>query len=111
VVQAAAAANIVLLRREGDRVVIDNDPEVVDNWRVDQVLTSVFELPSARAVDLEPLLLRRQKLLAQARLSKADEAELRDLEATIGSLPTAESPDDIKAMDIIRRAAKLLENA
>ncbi|MBD2070731.1 AAA family ATPase [Leptolyngbya sp. FACHB-671] len=111
VVQAAADANIVLLRREGDRVVIDNNPEIVDNWRVDQVLTSVFELPTARPVDLEPMLARRQELLEKARLSKADEAELQELEAKIGSLPTAETPDDIKAMDIIRRAAQLLENS
>lgn len=111
VVQAAQDANIVLLRREGDRVVIDNNPEIVENWRVDQVLTSVFELPTARPADLEPLLARRQELLSKARLSKADKAELQELEAQIGSLPTAETPEDIKAMDIIRRAAKLLENS
>ncbi|WP_190437375.1 AAA family ATPase [Trichocoleus desertorum] len=111
VVQAAKDANIVLLRREGDRVVIDNNPEIVENWRVDQVLTSVFELPTARPADLEPLLARRQELLSKARLSKADKAELQELEAQIGALPTAETPEDIKAMDIIRRAAKLLENS
>lgn len=111
VVQAAKDANIVLLRREGDHVVIDNDPEIIDNWRVDQVLTSVFELPTARSTDLEPLLARRQKLLSKAKLTKKDEAELRELASKIGSLPTAETPDDIKAMDIIRRAAKLLENS
>ncbi|MBM0741627.1 AAA family ATPase [Phormidium sp. CLA17] len=111
VVQAAKDANIVLLRREGDRVVIDNDPEIVDNWRVDQVLTSVFEMPTARPASLEPLLTRRQEILSNARLSKADEAELQELETQIGSLPTAETPDDIKAMDIIRRAAQLLENS
>jgi predicted ATP-binding protein involved in virulence len=111
VVQAAKDANIVLLRREGDRVIIDNNPEIIDNWRVDQVLTSVFELPTARPAKLDPLLSRRQKLLSKAKLTKKDEAELRELEAKIGSMPTAETPDDIKAMDIIRRAAKLLENS
>jgi len=111
VVQAAKDANIVLLRREGDRVIIDNDPEIVDNWRVDQVLTSVFELPTARSASLELLLLRREEILSKAHLSEADEVELQELATQIGSLPTAESPDDIEAMDIIRRAAKLLENA
>ncbi len=111
VVQAAQNANIVLLRREGDRVVIDNNPEIIDNWRVDQVLTSVFELPTARPASLEPLLSRRQELLSKARLTKADKVELKDLEEKIGPLPTAETPDDIKAMDIIRRAAQLLENS
>ncbi|MBF2049613.1 MAG: AAA family ATPase [Leptolyngbya sp. IPPAS B-1204] len=111
VVQAAKDANIVLLRREGDRVVIDNNPEIIDNWRVDQVLTSVFELPTARPAELEPLLNRRRELLTKAKLTKADKAELQELEAKIGTLPTAETPDDIKAMDIIRRAAQLLENS
>jgi predicted ATP-binding protein involved in virulence len=111
VVQAAKDANIVLLRREGDRVVIDNNPEIIENWRVDQVLTSVFELPTARPADVEPLLTRRQALLTKSRLTKADKAELQQLEQRIGSLPTAENPEDIKAMDIIRRAAKLLENS
>lgn len=111
VVQAAKDANIVLLRRDGDRVIIDNDPEIVENWRVDQVLTSIFELPSARPADLDPLLLRRQEILSKAKLSKADHAELQELEEKIGALPTAETLDDIEAMDIIRRAAKLLENS
>jgi predicted ATP-binding protein involved in virulence len=111
VVQAAKDANIVLLRREGDRVIIDNNPEIIDNWRVDQVLTSVFELPSTRPANLDPLLKRRHELLSKAKLTKKDEAELRELNAKIGSMPTAETPDDIKAMDIIRRAAKLLENS
>jgi predicted ATP-binding protein involved in virulence len=111
VVQAAKDANIVLLRREGDRVVIDNNPEIIENWRVDQVLTSVFELPTARPTDVEPLLTRRRELLAKSRLSKADKTELQDLDQRIGALPTAETLDDIKAMDIIRRAAQLLENS
>ncbi len=111
VVQAAKDANIVLLRREGDRVIIDNDPTIIENWRVDQVLSSVFELESDRPPHIEPLLKRREEILSQAHLTEADEAELKSLAQQIGSLPTADSPKDIEAMDIIRRAAKLLENA
>jgi predicted ATP-binding protein involved in virulence len=109
VVQAAQDANIVLLRREGDRVVIDNNPEIIENWRVDQVLTSVFEMPSARPAKIEPLLQRRKELLTKPKLTPSDRAELKELEAQIGTLPTAETSEDIKAMDIIRRAAKLLD--
>jgi predicted ATP-binding protein involved in virulence len=111
VVQAAKNANIVLLRREGDRVVIDNDPEIIDNWRVEQVLSSVFELPSPHSPDIAPLIKRRRKLLAKSKLTAKDERELKKLEAQIGTIPTAESPEDIRAMDIIRKAAKLLENS
>lgn len=109
VVQAAQDANIVLLRREGDHVVIDNKPEIIENWRVDQVLTSVFEMPSARPAKIEPLLQRRKEILTKPKLTASDRAELKELEAKIGTLPTAETSEDIKAMDIIRRAAKLLD--
>jgi predicted ATP-binding protein involved in virulence len=109
IVQAARNANIVLLKREGDHVVIDNDPEIVDNWRVDQVLTSVFEMPTARPADVEKFILRRRELLAKSKLTKKDQAELKQLEEQIGSLPTGESQVDIRAMDIIRRAAQYLE--
>jgi len=109
VVQAAQDANIVLLKRKGDRVVIDNNPEVLKNWRIDQVLTSVFEMQSSRPAKIEPWLKRRKEILTKPHLTEADKAELKKLEAKIGTLPTAETPEDIKAMDIIRRAAKLLE--
>jgi hypothetical protein len=57
------------------------------------------------------LLARRQEILTKSKLTKADKAELKELEDKIGTLPTAETSDDIKAMDIIRRAAKLLEKS
>jgi hypothetical protein len=53
---------------------------------------------------------RRRTILAKSSLTKKDKQELKELEAKIGNLPTAESPADIQAMDIIRKAAKLLEN-
>jgi predicted ATP-binding protein involved in virulence len=109
VVQAARNANLVLLRREGDHVVIDNNPEVIENWRVEQVLTSVFDLPSTLPADIEPLVQRRRETLAKSSLTRKDKQELKELEAKIGNLPTAESAADIQAMDIIRKAAKLLE--
>jgi predicted ATP-binding protein involved in virulence len=107
VVQAAQDANIVLLRREGDRVVIENNPEIIDNWRVDQILTSLFELPSARSATLDPLLKRREEILTKPKLTPKDKAELKAIAEQIGHLPTGETPEDIQAMDIIRRAAKL----
>jgi predicted ATP-binding protein involved in virulence len=110
VVQAAVNANVVLLRREGDYVVIDNDVQAIKGWRVDQVLTSdLFGLPSARPPQLDYALKERTRLLAKARLTAKDKARLRELEAHIGTLPTGETPQDIEAMDIIRRAADLLK--
>ncbi|MBN1974057.1 MAG: AAA family ATPase [Sedimentisphaerales bacterium] len=109
VVQAAANANIVLLKREGDHVVIDNNPQSVLGWRTDQILTGLFELPS-RSFEIEELQKKRRELLSKARLTKTDKKKLKDIESKMGTLPTAETPEDIEAMEIIRQAAKRLKN-
>ncbi len=110
VVQAAQDANIVLLRREGDHVVIENNVEAVRNWRVDQILTSdLFGLESARPPETDKLLAERTKILSKSRLTKKDRERLKELEEQIGSLPTGETPEDIEAMDVIRRAAERLK--
>lgn len=108
VVQSATDANIVLLRREGDHVVIDNDIETIKGWRIDQVLTSdLFGLPSARPPQMDAAMKERTRILGKSRLTKADKAKLAQLEQEIGDLPAGETPADISAMDIIRRAAEL----
>jgi len=110
VVQAASDANVVLLRREGDHVVIDNDVKDIHGWRVDQILTSdLFGLESARPPQLDPLLTERTKILSKSRLTKKDKARLEEIEAEIGALPTGETPEDMEAMDVIRRAADHLK--
>lgn len=111
VVQAVEDANIVLLRREGDHVVIDNNPVNVDGWRVDQILTSeLFGLPSARPPKYEALQEKRTKLLSKARLTTKDKKKLAAIDSEISALPTAETPEDIEAMEIIRKAADKLKN-
>jgi predicted ATPase len=110
VVQAAQNANVALLRREGDHVVIDNDVERIKGWRVDQVLTSdLFGLQSARPPELDELLAKRKELLSKGRLTRKDRATLSDVENKIGPLPAGETPEQIRSIDIINRAAKLIQ--
>jgi len=110
VVQAAQDANIVLLRREDNEVLIENNVEAVRNWRVDQILTSdLFGLESARPPETDKFLAERTKILSKARLTKKDRGRLKKLEEEIGSLPTGETPEEIEAMDVIRRAAERLK--
>ena len=109
VVQASTNANIVLLRRDGDHVVIDNNPLSVLGWRTDQILTGLFELPSGRSVEIEELQKQRRKILSKAKLYKAEKEKLKETESQMGALPAAETHEDIEAMDIIRQAAKSLK--
>lgn len=108
VVQASENENIVVLRREGDHVVIDNDVETVRGWRVDQVLTSdLFGLKTARPPQYDELIAQRNAILDKPSLDAQDRAVLDRIEA---ALPAGERPEDLKAMEIIQRAAAKLEH-
>jgi hypothetical protein len=110
VVQAAGAdANVVLLKREGDHVIIKKETQDVRGWRIDQLLTSdLFGLPSARAPQLDGLLARRQQLLTQPSLSEMDKQELAELERQIGPLPGGETAEDAKTKLLLDETIRLL---
>jgi len=112
VVQGAEDANIAVLRREGDHVVIDNDVEAIRGWRVDQVLTSdLFGLESARPPRLDQLLAERTALLSKPRLTRQDKTRLQQLESDIGELPTGETKTERDAIALIERVADKLRAA
>jgi predicted ATP-binding protein involved in virulence len=111
IVQSAPQdANIVLLRKEGDHVVIDNDLKSVQNWRLDQILTSdLFGLGSARGKEAEEKLQERQELLSKGKLSKKEQERLNELNSFANRLPTAYNYEDIEAMSIVQEAAEYLK--
>ncbi|MDQ7091481.1 MAG: AAA family ATPase [Methylococcales bacterium] len=110
IVQAAENANIVVLERDGDEVKIKPQKDVIQGWRVDQLLASdLFGEISSRSEEYEKNMTERRKILSKAKLTPKDKNRLEELKVEMGSIPTAETPEDIGAMEIIRRAAKLLE--
>lgn len=110
IVQAAENANIVVLKREANGVVIQQQHQDVQGWRIDQLLTSdLFDLKSARSPHYENLLEQRRQILSKPELNAEDKQQLAVLKAEIGDLPTAETAEDIQTMDIIRRAAQILK--
>jgi len=109
--QVAEKENFVLcIKRQEERdVVIENDPNVVRGWRVDQILTSeLFGGLGARSPEIEDLFVQRDELLAKPSRSADEEAELERFRGQIAELPTAQFPSEQKAMDSIREAAALL---
>lgn len=102
--------NIAVLRREGDHVVIDNDPENVRNWRVDQILASdLFSVEGRRSSDTDDLLAKRRKILSKPKLTKKDRAKVEEIEEQVGYLPGEETVEDREAWEIVRRAADRLK--
>ncbi len=111
VVQAAPPdANLVLLRKEGDLVVIDNEIESVHNWRLDQILSCFYDINSSRGPETEKWMTERKLLLQKKDLSGEEQERLEELNEKTFQLPTADNPADIKAMDIIRKAAAYLQS-
>ena len=107
IVQASQGANLAVLRKEGDHVVIENNPQNIKNWRVDQILTSdLFGLESARPPETEELLRERKGLLQKQARSEKEQIRLEQIEEEIEFMPATEDPDLNEAMDIIKRAAK-----
>jgi predicted ATP-binding protein involved in virulence len=111
IVQSAPKdSNIVLLRKEGDQVVIDNDIKSVQNWRIDQILTSdLFGLESARGKETEQKLEERKQLLSKDKLTKKEKDRLNELNSFANRLPVAYTHSDIEAMNIVQEAAEYLK--
>jgi ABC-type multidrug transport system ATPase subunit len=105
-------ANIVLLKRQGDQVIIHNNEEMIKGWRIDQVLTSdLFYLPSARPSEYDNYLKRKEKILSKPQLTLADEQELEEIGKKLDELPivTENTSEDNEAMKLIRETAELLK--
>ena len=88
-----------------DHVVIENEPEVVEGWRFDQILVGLFGLETARSLRIEALMKEREELLEKDPITQQDSERLREIADELSMLPTAESPEDQAAMKIIRQAA------
>jgi energy-coupling factor transporter ATP-binding protein EcfA2 len=109
IVQAAPNANLALLRREGDHVVIENNVDHIRKWRVDQILASeLFEEQPVYPPETEMLLEERTRILSKSRLTAKDKVRVAEIDAELDKLPSAARPADREAMDLIRETAKLL---
>lgn len=111
IVQAAEDANIALLRREGDHVVIENDVDYIRNWRVDQILSSTsFSNVGGESALSERLMAERTVLVEKgAERTEADEVRLREIDAEMEKLPAGTTAEDREASAFIREAAAWLK--
>ncbi len=112
IVQSAPVeANIVLLRKEKDQVVVDNDRASVQNWRLDQILASdLFGFKSSRGAEAEKKLEERKQLLAKKDLTNEERKRLDELNSFAHLLPTAYKEEDIDVMNVLQEAAEYLRN-
>jgi predicted ATP-binding protein involved in virulence len=109
IVQAATDANIVLLKRRGTQVIVNNDPEIVRNWRIDQVLTSdLFGLETSRRPDVQKMMDSRKKILSMPRITDADKTKLHTIEKQLGAIPEYDTMIERQAYSAVDKVAALL---
>ena len=112
IVQAALdkKANIVVCRKEGDKVVIDNNPDEVKGWRIDQILTSdLFELSSSKSISFEEMRNEKTNILLKDKLTDLDKDRLEFLNKKLNISPVFTSKESINAEELIKKAAELLK--
>lgn len=79
-VQAAIDANYAVLRETSAGVEIVSEPEDVEGWRVDQILTSeLFGLTTTRGDKYNKLLQEQRKLAKKARRTTSEQKRLKQL--------------------------------
>ena len=106
--QAAIGLNLAVVLRDGDTACIHNDPAVIDNWRIDQVVTSELFGLAPWSPDVQGKLDEQAQLVQKAKRSSRDNRRLEELELFASSLPTGLPPALEQAMDIIHRAASAI---
>ena len=81
--------NVAVLRQTeaGEHVVIENDPDVVEGWRFDQILVGLFGLQTARSQRVETLMKTREELLEKKPVTPQDEVRLRKIADELSSQP------------------------
>lgn len=110
IVQASAKANIVLLKQVGDHVEVENDPEIVEDWRIDQLLTSdLFGLESARSKSTAKEMAAQDALLAKDVRTPEEEQQLQKLNERLKSLPLYDSPEEKKAQSVLDKMIEILQ--
>ncbi|MGV3613420.1 MAG: AAA family ATPase [Fluviicola sp.] len=105
-VQAALEHNFAVLKFENDAVRIINEPEGVDGWRIDQILTSeLFGLESARGQEYDTLIQRRDQISQKKRLTKEEKSELDQIYQKLSELPVGETIEEIENRELISQIA------
>jgi predicted ATP-binding protein involved in virulence len=92
--QASLDANLVVFQEENRQVSIWNDADRLLDWRLDQVVTALFGLSSARPPNIQAIFDERDQLLDMPKRTPAQEARLNELKSKIAGLSGSNSATD-----------------
>ncbi len=100
--------NIAVVTREGDHAIIDNDPQTVRSWRLDQVSVGLLHDADPYAPEIVEAFETRRTLLGKQTLDPEDQERLEVANALVAAIPSDLTPENDEAAKLIREAAALL---
>jgi predicted ATP-binding protein involved in virulence len=108
IVQSEEDTNVILLRRNGDEVQVVNDVDYATSWRIDQILSSDLFGTGAYSPQTEQKLKQRRNIILKDKPTKTQRQQLASLDDAFVTLPVSESPEAIKAREIIKQYASTI---
>lgn len=109
-VQAATDANYEVLRHYKREITVESNPLDIQNWSVDQILTSdIFNLGTALNPKTQKLLDKRKEILSKKRLTGEDKIKLEKVEKELGEVPTHNIKSEMLANSAVDKVAALLK--
>lgn len=101
-VQAAIKSNYAVVKENEEGIIVLNDPLVIDGWRVDQILTNLFNV-SSRSIEVEEIIKRRRLLINKKKRDDNENRELEKLNDQISTFPIMENSENQVLLDHIHK--------
>ncbi|MGA6117048.1 AAA family ATPase [Sphingobacterium anhuiense] len=108
IVQAVEGKYDILLYHlnKNGNIEIDNDPKIIANWRIDQVLSSkYFNIENTRPIYTDKYLKIKQEIIRKGEISEIDKLTLKELEDDLGYLPLGETITEIESLAFLNKLA------
>ena len=106
-VQSIEGGDMILFRREGDKVIIDQNDYFIEGWRIDHVLASeIFDLTSTRAPKYDNFFRLRNSIIQKGEITENDKRELVSLLEGATHFPNGETIYDIETHVFLSSVAK-----
>ena len=105
--QSSETENICVVYKNGTKLMIDSNPDVVKGWSIGQISTSeLFGIESERSFDIAKTTNKRRRLLRKDSLSDNEKKQLEALNAEIDGLPLGDNKLESDAMKILKDFAE-----
>ena len=100
--------DIILYCKDKDgNIDIENRPDIIENWRIDQVLTSkYFEIENTRPANTDYYLTLKQEIIRKGELDTDDIEKLNSLKDELGYLPLGETITEIESLAFLNSISK-----